>query len=136
MRSRRWWIWACGGCAALALIAIAVLVFVVVHIFTSSPLRQFPTEPGASTTEDNFSSTNNRTTETLRVVDPHVVTDVEAYCQQALNRDGWTTGNHDLTQAASGDTWTFSRAGSPAQSGTVTFTTAGAGTDVAVVFNY
>jgi hypothetical protein len=133
---RRWWIWACGGCGALALVAIAVAVFVFVHIFTSSPLRQFPTEAGASTARDDFTSANDHTTETLQIVDPHALLDVETYYQQALHTNGWTTDTHDPAQAASGDAWTFSRSGSPAQSGTITFTTAGSGTDIAVVFNY
>jgi hypothetical protein len=136
VRPRRWWIWACGGCGALALVAIAVSVFVFVHIFTSSPLRQFPTESGASTARDNFTSTNDHTTETLQIVDGRAIADVETFYQQALRTNGWTTETHDAARAASGDAWTFSRTGSPTQSGTITFTTAGSGTDIAVVFNY
>ncbi len=137
VRPRRWWIWGCGGCAALALVAIAVFVFVVLRIFTSSPLRQFPTEAGATTTQDNFTSdSNGQTAETLLIVDPHAISDVETYYQHALSSNGWTTATHDPSQAASGDTWTIARTGSAAQTGTVTFTTVNGGTDIAVVFHY
>jgi hypothetical protein len=133
---RRWWFWGCGGCAALALVAIAVLVFVFLRIFTSSPLRQFPTEAGATTTNDNFVSANNQTTERLLIVDSHSLVDVETYYERALQANGWTTSTHDPSQASDGDTWTIGRTGSPAQNGSVTFTTVGTGTDIAVVFSY
>ncbi|HSP65360.1 MAG TPA: hypothetical protein VLO10_04135 [Candidatus Deferrimicrobium sp.] len=133
---RRWWIWGCGGCAALALIAIAVFVFIVLRIFTSSPLRQFPTEAGATTTQDNFASDTNQTTETLRILDTHALVDVETYYQRALNSNGWSTQPHDPSQASSGDQWTIAKSASPAQSGTVTFTSSGSGTTIDVVFHY
>jgi hypothetical protein len=133
---RRWWFWGCGGCAALALVAIAVFVFVVLRIFTSSPLRQFPTEAGATTTQDNFTSANNQTTETLLIVDPHSIVEVETYYAQALNSNGWNGQTHDPSQASSGDQWNIARTGSLTQAGTVTFTTTGGGTDIHVVFNY
>ncbi len=133
---RRWWFWGCGGCAAIALVAIAVFVFVVLRIFTSSPLRQFPTEAGATTTNDNFVSANNQTTEKLLIVDSHSLIDVQTYYEQALHANGWTTDTHDPTQGSSGDTWTISRSGSPTQTGMVTFTTVGTGTDISVDFSY
>jgi hypothetical protein len=133
---RRWWIWGCGGCAALALLAAAVVVFFVIRIFSSSPLRQFPTEAGATTTQDNLQSTNSGVSENLLIVDPHPLTEVETYYQQTLHENGWTTDTRDPAAAGSGDTWTIARTGSPSQRGSITFTTAGVNTDVAVVFNY
>src|ERR1017187_593357 len=133
---RRWWIWGCGGCGAIALLAAAVVVFFVIRIFSSSPLRQFPTEAGAATTQDNFQSTNNGVSENLLIVDPHSLTEVETYYQQALHQNGWTTDTRDPSSASSGDTWTIARTGSASQHGSITFTTAGADTDIAVAFNY
>ena len=113
-----------------------MFAFVVLRIFTSSPLRQFPTEAGATTTQDNFTSANNQATETLLIVDPHSLVEVETYYEQALNSNGWSAGAHDPSQASSGDQWNIARTTSPTQGGTVTFTTAGSGTDIYVVFNY
>ncbi len=118
------------------LVAIAVVAFVVLRIVTSSPLRQFPTEAGASTTQEHFDSSGGRTTEMLQIVDPHALQQVETYYEQALHSNGWTTDTHDPTQAVSGETWNIGRSGSPNQTGTVTFTSAGAGTDISVTFNY
>lgn len=136
MSRRRWWFWGCGGCAALALVAIAVFVFVVLRIFTSSPLRQFPTEAGAITMQDNFTSNSNQTTETLQITDAHSLVEVETYYEQALNSNGWSAQTHDPSQASNGDQWTLARPASPTQGGTVTFTIAGSGTTIYVVFNY
>ncbi len=133
---RRWWFWACGGCAAIALVAIAVVAFIFIHIFSSSPLRQFPTQAGATTTEDNFRSVNSTTSETLLIVDPHPLSEVETYYQQALHQNGWTTATHDPSHGASGDTWTIARAASPTQRGSITFTRAGGTTHIAVDFQY
>jgi hypothetical protein len=134
---RRWWIWGCGGCGAIALLAAAVVVFFVIRIFSSSPLRQFPTEAGAVTTRDNLQSTNNGISENLLIVDPHSLADVETYYQQTLHQNGWTTDTvEDPSQARSGDTWTIGRTATPSQQGQVTFTTAGTSTDIAIVFNY
>lgn len=133
---RRWWLWGCGGCGALALVAAAVVVFVVIRIFSSSPLRHFPTETGATTTEDNFQSTNNGVAENLVIVDPHPLEEVETYYQQTLHQGGWTTDTRDPTAASSGDTWTIARTDSPTQHGSITFTSAGSSTDIAVAFNY
>jgi hypothetical protein len=133
---RRWWFWACGGCAAIALVAIAVVVFIFIRIFSSSPLRQFPAQAGATTTQDNFRSVNTTTSETLLIVDPHSLGEVETYYQQALHQDGWTTDTRDPSQAASGDTWTIARTASPTQHGSITFTTVGSNTDIAVQFQY
>ncbi len=133
---RKWWFWGCGGCAALTLIVIALIVFVFLRIFTSSPLRQFPTEAGAATRSDNWDSSGNHTTETLVIADPHSLQDVETYYEQALHSNGWSTDTHDPAQATNPDIWTVSRGGSPTQSGTVTFTSGGSGTDITVVFSY
>ncbi|MDQ6856029.1 MAG: hypothetical protein M3Z57_03020 [Candidatus Dormibacteraeota bacterium] len=133
---RRWWFWGCGGCAALVLVVIAVIAFVFLRIFNSSPLRQFPTEAGANTTQDNFVSANNQTTETVLIVDSHSLVEVETYYQTALNANGWSTATHDPSQASSGDQWTIERPAVRAQGGTVTFTTVPGGTDISVVFNY
>ncbi len=119
------------------MIAIAIIVFVFLRIFTSSPLRQFPTEAGATTRSDNWDSSGNQTTETLVIADPHSLQDVETYYEQALHSNGWSTDTHDPTQATNPDIWTVSlRWFAPTQSGTVTFSTAGAGTDITVVFSY
>ena len=136
MQRRRWWIWGCGGCAAIALLAIAVIVFFVIRIFTSSPLRQFPTEAGASVTQDHFQAGTNLNSETLLIVDPHSLMQVEAYYEQALHQNGWNTDAHDPTQASSGDTWHITRPASPGQGGSIRFTTAANSTDITVVFNY
>ncbi len=133
---RRWWIWGCGGCAAIALLAIAVIVFVFIRIFTSSPLRHFPTEASAATTQDHFQAGNNLNTETLLIVDPHSLAQVEAYYQQALRQNGWTTETHDPSQASSGDTWSIGRTDAPSQTGSITFTTVGTNTDIAVTYSY
>ena len=133
---RRWWIWGCGGCAAIALLAIAVIVFVFIRIFTSSPLRHFPTEAGAATTQDHFQAGNNLNTETLLIVDHRSLAQVEAYYQQALHQNGWTTDTHDPSQASSGDTWRIGRTDAPSQTGSITFTTVGTNTDIAVTYSY
>lgn len=113
-----------------------MIVFFVIRIFSSSPLRQFPTEAGAVTTADNFQSTNNQVSEDLLIADPHSLTQVETYYQRVLHQDGWTTDTRDPSQASSGDTWTLGRTGSASQRGSITFTTVGTGTHIAVVFYY
>lgn len=121
----------------MALVAAAVIVFFVIRIFSSSPLRQFPTEAGATTTADNFqSSTNDQLSEDLLITDPHSLTQVETYYQRTLHQNGWTTDTRDTSQASSGDTWTLGRTGSSSQRGSITFTTIGASTHIAVVFYY
>jgi hypothetical protein len=133
---RKWWYWGCGGCAALALISIAVIVVVFVGIFTSSPLRHFPTEAGASTTSDNWNSSGGQTSEILVITDPHPLQEVETYYEQALHSNGWSTDTHDPAQAVSRDVWAVTRSGTQSQSGTVTFTSTGSTTVVRVMFVY
>ena len=133
---RRWWIWGCAGCGTLALLAITVIVFIFIRIFTSSPLRHFPVEAGASTTQDHFQAGNNLNTETVQIVDPHPLQQVEAYYEQVLHQGGWTTDTHDPALARDGDTWRVGRTDSPSSSGSITFTTAGFATDITVTYNY
>jgi len=129
---RRWWILGCGGCGAIVLIAVLVVVIVLVKGFSSSPLRQFPTEAGASTVSDNFLvGTGGQSSETLVIDDPHSLTDVETFYAGELGTNGWTVQATDPSQAASGDTWQFSRTGSSAQFG-VTFVTMGTITEITV----
>jgi hypothetical protein len=133
---RRWWIFGCGGCAALALVAIALIAVVGIHTFTSSPLRHFPTEAGAATVRDNFNDTNGQSSETIVIDDPHALTDVETYYQSALHTGGWTVDTADPSQAASGDQWHFSKSGSSAQAGLISFATVGATTQITVEYVY
>lgn len=133
---RRWWLWGCGGCGAIAVVAAAVVVFFVIRIFSSSPLRHFPTQAGAATTQDHFQSTPGGVSESLAIVDPHPLSEVETYYQQALHQNGWTTDTRDPTAAASGDTWTIARTDAAGQRGSITFTAAGASTDITVVLSY
>jgi hypothetical protein len=131
---RRWWIFGCGGCGAVALIVVLVVVVVLVKGFTNSPLRQFPTEAGASTVSDNLLvGTGGQSSETLVIDDPHSLTDVETFYESALGTNGWAVQATDPSQAASGDSWQFSRTGSPAQFG-VTFVTMGAITEITVQY--
>jgi hypothetical protein len=127
---RRWWIFGCGGCGAIALIAVIVIVVVGVHIFTNSPLRQFPTEAGSSTVSDTFGFANGHSSEILVIDDPNSLTDAETYYQGALNTNGWTVQAADPTQAASGDRWQFIRTGTSGQSGVIGFVTIGAVTQI------
>jgi hypothetical protein len=133
---RRWWIFGCGGCAIVALLAVAAVVFVGVRTFTNSPLRQFPTEARASVTSDHFQSTNGQSSETLVVTDPRPIADVEAFYQTSLGTGGWTVDPADPAQAHSGDQWRFGRSGAQSQAGVVTFVTVGATTVVTVEYQY
>jgi hypothetical protein len=129
---RRWWLFGCGGCGAIALIVVLVVVVVLINGFRNSPLRQFPTEAGASTVSDNFLvGTGGQNDETLVIDDPHSLTDVETFYQGALDTNGWTVQATDPSQAVSGDSWQFSRAGSSAQFD-VTFVSMGATTEITV----
>jgi hypothetical protein len=129
---RRWWIFGCGGCGAIALIVVLVVVVVLINGFTHSPLRQFPTEAGASTVSDNFLvSAGGQSSETLVIDDPSSLTAVETYYQGALSTNGWTVQATNPSQAVSGDAWQFSRTGSSAQFG-MTFVTMGAITEITV----
>jgi hypothetical protein len=131
---RRWWIIGCGGCGAIALILVIVIVVLGVNVFTNSPLRHFPTEPGASTVSDNFSVSTGQSSETLVIDDPNALTDVETYYQSALQTNGWTVQTADPSQAVSGDRWQFSRTGSSAQSGVIAFVTMGTITEITVQY--
>ena len=129
---RRWWLFGCGGCGAIALIVVLVVVVVLINGFRNSPLRQFPTEAGASTVSDNFLvGTGGQNDETLVIDDPHSLTEVETFYQSALDTNGWTVQATDPSQAASGDSWQFSRTGSSAQFN-VTFVSMGATTEITV----
>ena len=131
---RRWWLFGCGGCGAIALIVVLVVVVVLIKGFSNSPLRQFPTEAGASTVSDNFLvGTGGQSSETLVIDDPHSLTDVETFYESALGTNGWTVQATDPSQAVSGDSWQFSRTGSSAQFG-VTFVTMGAITEITVQY--
>jgi hypothetical protein len=131
---RRWWIFGCGGCGAIALIVVLVVVVVLIKGFSNSPLRQFPTEAGASTVSDNFLvSAGGQNSETLVIDDPHSLTDVETFYQSALDTNGWAVQATNPSQAVSGDGWQFSRTGSSAQFG-VTFVTMGAITEITVQY--
>ncbi|HEX4865250.1 MAG TPA: hypothetical protein VFV02_14360, partial [Acidimicrobiales bacterium] len=115
---RRWWIFGCGGCAAVVLIVALVVGVVLIRGFSTSPLRQFPTEAGASTVSDNFLvGTGGENRETLVIDDPHSLTNVETFYASALSTNGWMVQATDPSQAASGDSWPFSRTGSSAQFG-------------------
>jgi hypothetical protein len=133
---RRWWIFGCGGCAAVALVAVGVLVFVGVTTFTNSPLRQFPTEAGASTTRENFQYTNGEGSETLVISDPRPIADVEAFYQSRLSVGGWTVQQANAAQAHSGDDWHFGRPSAPSQSGDVSFVTVRDSTVITVQYQY
>jgi hypothetical protein len=131
---RRWWIFGCGGCAAIALIVVLVIVLVFINAISNSPLRHFPTEAGVSTVSDNFMvSTGGQNSETLVIDDPHSLMDVETFYQSALDANGWTVQAADPSQAVSGDSWQFNRTGSSAQFG-VTFVTMGAITEITVQY--
>jgi hypothetical protein len=129
---RRWWIIGCGGCGAIALIVVVVIVVIGVNVFTNSPLRHFPTEAAASTVSDSFSITTGQSSERLVIDDPNSLTDVETYYQSALQTNGWTVQTADPSQAVSGDSWQFSRTGSSALSGVLTFVTLGTITEITV----
>jgi hypothetical protein len=135
-RGRRWWIYGCGGCGALALVVFALIVVVGINTFTNSPLRHFPTEAGAATTHDNFNVTNGQSAETLVIDDPHTLTDVETFYQTALQTGGWAVQAADPSLATSGDMWHFSRTGSNTQAGLVTFVTIGATIEITVQYVY
>ena len=111
-------------------IAVVVIVAVGIHIFTSSPLRHFPTEAGTATVSDTFGFANGQSSETLVLDDPNSLSAVETYYQSALNTNGWTVQVADPSQAVSGDRWQFSRAGSSVQLGVISFVTMGAITQV------
>ncbi len=113
---------------------IALIVVVGIHTFTNSPLRHFPTEAGAATVRDNFKVTNGQSSETIVIDDPHALIDVETYYQSALHTGGWTVDSADPSQAASGDHWHFSRSGSSAQAGLISFATVGANTQITVEY--
>jgi hypothetical protein len=131
---RRWWIFGGGGCGAIVLILALVVVVVLINGFNNSPLRQFPTEPGASAVSDNFQvSTGGQNSETQVIDDPNSLTAVETYYQSALDTNGWTVQATDPSLAASGDVWQFSRTGSSAQFG-ITFVTNGAITEITVQY--
>jgi hypothetical protein len=131
---RRWWLFGCGGCGAVALIVALLVAVVLIKGFSNSPLRQFPTEAGASTVSDNFLvGTGGQSSETLVIDDPHSLTDVETFYESALSTNGWTVQATDPSQSASGDSWQFSRTGSSAQFG-VTFVTMGAMTEITVQY--
>src|ERR1700692_96356 len=129
---RRWWLFGCGGCGAIALIVVLVVVVVLINGFRNSPLRQFPTEAGASTVSDNFLvGTGGQNGETLVIDDPHSLTDGETFYQSALDTNGWAVQATDPSQAASGDSWQFSQTGSSAQFD-VTFVSMGSTTEITV----
>ena len=133
---RRWWIWGCGGCGTLALLAVAAIVFIALRTFSNSPLRQFPTEAGASTTRDSFQSSNGQSSETLVISDPRALADVEAFYEVNLSRNGWTVQGADPGQAHSGDTWPIGRSATASQTGSISFVTVGATTVITVDFQY
>lgn len=135
-RRRRWWLWGCGGCALLVLILLGIGVAVGIGIFTSSPLRHFPVEAGASTVRDNFQIVNGQSGETLVIDDPHSLTDVEAFYQSALHSNGWTADTVDPSQAANGDSWRFSKSGASTQAGSIAFVNLKGVTQVTVTYVY
>ena len=131
---RRWWAFGCGGCGAVAVIIVLVVVVVLINGFTHSPLRQFPTEAGASTVSDNFFvGTGGQSSETLVIDDPNSLTAVETYYQSALATNGWTVQATNPSQAVSDDAWRFGRTGSSAQFA-ITFVTMGAITEITVQY--
>ena len=131
---RRWWLFGCGGCGAIALNIVLVVVAIFATSFSSSPLRHFPAEAGAASVSDNFEvSGGGQSAETLVIDDPRSLIDVETFYQSALATNGWTVQASDPAQAVSGDTWQFSRKGSSAQF-EVTFVAAGATTEITVQY--
>jgi hypothetical protein len=130
---RRWWLFGCGGCGAIALIIVVVVAVFFATSFSSSPLRHFPTEAGASSVSDNFEVSGEGSAETLVIDDPRSLTDVETFYESALSTNGWTVQASDPAQAQSGDSWPFSRAGLSAQFA-VTFVAAGASTEITVQY--
>jgi len=116
------------------LIIVLVVVAFFATSFSSSPLRHFPAEAGASSVSDNFEvSGGGQSAETLVIDDPRSLTDVETFYQTALATNGWTVQASDPAQAVSGDTWQFSRIGSSAQF-EVTFVTMGGTTEITVQY--
>lgn len=120
---------------AILLVLGAIGIAFGIHVFTGSPLRQFPTETGAVTVRDAFSINNGHNVETLVIQDPHPLGAVEAYYQSALHSGSWSVDSADPTQARSGDIWHVTNSGAPSQTGAVQFIgSSAASTQVTVQF--
>ena len=129
----RWWLFGCGGCGALVLSIVVVTAALFATSFSSSPLRHFPAEAGASSVSDNFVVSGGGSAETLVIDDPRSLTDVETFYESALSTNGWTVQASDPAQAQSGDSWPFSQVGSSAQFA-VSFVATGATTEITVQY--